>query len=385
MKRKLLLFKILILFFSTVLSITLIEQGFKLYAQNKKEQLDKKCQGFSIDKFADSRGYTNLHNFYKPYEQIRHCSVEFDYTYHIDKNGFRDYTNGTPTKDILAIGDSLTFGFGVKDNEAFPALLNAYNAGMWGNPFNYQFEAFKRDIELTKPKKVIWGIYPSHIITMMPKEWSDRCPGDWKYELGDSFFSSLKRETLQKVLPLWDKSYVAKYIMKTQNISRINLQDGDIYLHKDCYETKEILLYDVNLDRNHYTFDPEVNKSLYTDREAVYTQMQDYFTEAKKIADQNGTEIYFMFFPSRRQLRLMDGTEGLNKGGGSLLDPSLPSKQLTKIIVESGYPPSHIIDFADYFIKEKKYRQYFFVIDAHWNARGHQFVADIIRQRVNEK
>lgn len=85
--------------------------------------------------FGASRGYSLEHAQYEPSTEVRHCQNEFNYTYHINTKGLRQQNLYREHPKILAIGDSFTFGFGVSDTQTFPALLGAYNVGMWGNPF----------------------------------------------------------------------------------------------------------------------------------------------------------------------------------------------------------------------------------------------------------
>jgi hypothetical protein len=89
------------------------------------------CPNWQVDDFARSRGFSLENAFYEPMSSIDHCQPELKYTYHIDQSGFRNSPLLRTNPTILAVGDSFTFGFGVKDEEAFPALVGAHNAGMW--------------------------------------------------------------------------------------------------------------------------------------------------------------------------------------------------------------------------------------------------------------
>jgi lysophospholipase L1-like esterase len=55
---------------------------------------------------------------------VRHATAEFDVAIRINAAGFRDATPATAAdRPIVMLGDSLTFGWGVEERDAFPALL----------------------------------------------------------------------------------------------------------------------------------------------------------------------------------------------------------------------------------------------------------------------
>jgi len=382
---KILIFKLLFICASIILSIGLVEGAMRIYADSEKKDLDSRCKDFNPTKFLESISYSQVHYHYKPFDNVVHCNSEFNYTYHIDKNGFRNYKTGQKKKDILAIGDSFTFGFGVKDEEAFPALLNAYNAGMWGNPFNFQFEAFKRDTALTKPSIVLWGIYPAHIISMMPHEWSEICPGDARYLSDNSISNQIMRKLLEKfILPIWNSSAIAQFIMKHEAINKISIEGDALLVRTDCYLTKEILIYDKNLVNNTYTFDKNANKTLLKDRDDIYKKVKRYFTEAKRISDEENIKVYFLLFPSKLYLNLKDGGLVIHQKDAKI-DADLSIKMMRKIIIEDGYKEENIIDLAKFFLREGNWREYYLPIDAHWNAKGQKFVADVIKSHLNHE
>jgi hypothetical protein len=368
--RKITISKCILVFCSVIFSLLFIDLCFRIYLGVLANQVTNKCPNFDQKHFGFSRAFSLDYGFYMPGDVVNHCGLEWDYTYHIDQNGFR-FHNGI-SQNILAIGDSFTFGFGVEDDQAFPALLHAYNAGMWGNPFDVQYAAFKRDVAGVKPQIVTWGIYPSHIVTMMPHEWSTRCPGDAQYP--NTIFTQIYTFLLSN-------TGIGKYVMKNQHILRFEATSDGILKYMDCYSTKEVLLYDKNLANNKYTCDPEVNKTFQPDRDAVYNKIEQYFTDAKKLAETNNIKVYFLVIPSRMDLRLKDGSYKVSYPGSDL-DPDLPLNTLTEIITKAGFDKGDIIDLADYFMKSGDWKKYYFKQDAHWTALGHKFVAKIIADKI---
>lgn len=370
---KLTIFKIIVIVFSITVTLGAVELVAKTYLRTADNVLKTTCKNYDSTKLVNSISFSQIYYHYPPLEQVHHCALDFDYTYQINDNGLRVSKDASSSaRKILAVGDSFTFGFGVKDEEAFPALIKAQNSGMWGNPFNYQIESFKRNVELFKPDVVVWGIYPPHVITMMPKEWSDRCPGDTNY----------RGTGLSIINTLANKTSIGKYIMKQLHIKKVTAEANKLIVLKDCYQTKEVLLYDTNLLNNRYTSNPKVNKTFATDRDAVYKLIKKYFIEAKQIADSHGTKVFFVIIPSKLNLKLKDGSYSVNYPN-SLIDPDLPTQIISAQITESGFDQSSIINLGEYFSQYPDWSKYYFKTDAHWNKLGHQKVADIVKKIID--
>lgn len=94
---------------------------------------------------------------------------DFDAVHHTDGHGFRNAWPWPKTADIVTLGDSLTFGYGVEDADTWPAIidralphLRVVNLGLIGaSPEQYVrvYETFGAPLE---PKVVIVGIYPDN-------------------------------------------------------------------------------------------------------------------------------------------------------------------------------------------------------------------------------
>jgi hypothetical protein len=174
-----------------------------------------------------------------------------------------------------------------------------------GNPFDIQYKAFKRGVDYVGPDIIVWGIYPPHIVTMMPGEWSKNIPGNRILFSPESYFS----KTIMRLLPfhrVGDSSLI-KLLFKLKNVKEILFDGTDLVLHLDGYQTKEIILFDKNLAVTAYTDSESINRSLAKDRDVVMRQIQGYFESAKFIADTKKFKVLFVIIPSRLSLRLRDG------------------------------------------------------------------------------
>lgn len=379
-KKKLSYFALII--FSTIFSVILAEKGASLWTSSLSGK--DICSAFSINDFATSRGFSLANAFYKPNEAVIHCNNEYNYTYHIDQVGLRSHLKYREIPKILAIGDSFTFGFGVEDEQAFPALLGAYNAGMWGNPFDVQYQSFLRNVDLLKPDVVIWGIYPPHIITMFDGSWNKNCPGDMSYPIHNPALLYLL-----KLLPLQtiNKSALVKILFKPFDIWSVSLDKGNFVVRKNCYETKEILLFDENIGSTSYTSNKKVNLAYKNQLLKVTRKMSKYFNEAKRIADKKGIKIIFLNIPSRLYLNLNSNKKDLKYSySGASIVPARPRDIVKNAVIKGGFKPSDFLDLGEFLLAEQdNWKEYYFTIDAHWNAHGHQFVAQIIHNFLVDK
>ena len=217
---------------------------------------------------------------------------------------------------------------------------------------------------------------------MMPSDWSTRCPGDNIYISGGSKISIFLRNFIKKhLISATEESYFIKYFVNKLNINEIKIEDYGIRVYKNCYSTKEILLYDRNLANNEYTDDKLINQSFLPDRDNVYKQIYSYLVEAKKLSIKHKIDIYFAIAPSRLSLAMIE-KKYKSSFKSAEIDPRLPDRTLTDLIVQAGFTTNNVINLVDEFSRTKHWRDYYYVEDAHWNAKGHEFVANVLKNKL---
>ncbi len=104
-----------------------------------------------------------------PERERRHTSAEWSVDVDINQEGLRDYPGPRPPgTNVLAIGDSFTFGWGVELEDAFPSVLerhlksariNVVKAGMPGTGTTDQLEWLRRHGDRYDPRLVLLGFY----------------------------------------------------------------------------------------------------------------------------------------------------------------------------------------------------------------------------------
>lgn len=108
---------------------------------------------------------------HRPSSTLRHAGLpEFDVLYNIDSNGSRLVPGARSGPEMLVLGGSFTFGYGVADHDAFPALLQKFfpetrvvNLGCmaWGTV--HAWINLNRALDQTvKPMMVIYGFIDHH-------------------------------------------------------------------------------------------------------------------------------------------------------------------------------------------------------------------------------
>lgn len=338
------------------------------------------CLNYTSEALASSGSFSSKFFHYPPNSVVRHCDVEFDYKYSINKNGLRNGSSDV-NSEILAIGDSFTFGFGVADDETFPSLLHANNAGLWGNSYQAQLESFKRNVELLKPRVVIWSIYPPHFITMMRGQWSENSPGDIYISLNNELLISAVRFLNKKIIL---NSNLVKLIFKTLDIESLQENNNSVIIKRYATNKKEAILYDSNLGKTTYTNNPLVNESFKSDFDSTNSKIVSIFKEVKKIADQKGIEIYFYLIPSRLNLMALNGELKNQHYQGYDFNPRKMEDTFEDDLLISGFRKQQIFRLSN--LEEFKgngWEKYYFKIDAHWNSAGHQIIAKHIKLNLN--
>ena len=180
------------------------------------------------------------------------------------------------------------------------------------------------------------------------------------------------------------ESSLGDLIFKSLNIWKVGLEKDNLILRRNCYETKEVLLFDKNIGSTLYTNDKKVNKTYKTELSKVLNKMEFYFRDAKLVADQKGIKIIFLFIPSRLYLQINDGDNNLqDRYENGLISAEYPRHIVENTIINAGFDSSSILDLSIPFLAEPDWRNKYFKVDAHWNKEGHEFVAKEILTFLN--
>ncbi|HET6468640.1 MAG TPA: SGNH/GDSL hydrolase family protein [Geminicoccaceae bacterium] len=215
-----LLVNLVLLGASLLLAVGAVEAAFRLFPQLATEEVALRMHWREVQ---DARGPASeratvpdpkIGFLYRPnYRgEIRRNELGFGYT--TDANGFRNPTPVEPPADIVILGDSMAFGYGVEDDQTWSALLararpelSIVNLGMIGaGPQQYQriYERFGAPL---RPRLVLFTLFPgndvfdANLFDRWRREGGGRTFAEWRYESPD--------RGLRGLLESWlDGSYV---------------------------------------------------------------------------------------------------------------------------------------------------------------------------------
>ncbi len=285
---------------------------------------------------------------------------------------------------ILFVGDSYTFGLGVKEENTFSSvvkkLLNqkikdkgfeTLNAGVPATGPGYDYLFIKNTGLSLKPDVIIVGFYMQNDIPdMISHHWNKD-----KYGLPTKIVSKSVHVEQGKLLPINTPLKYSVPILKHSHLFSL-LTDllpteytdptirNDEATKQDLIITPETCLYKYNC----HTLD-ELKK----DTKKVYLEM-------KKLADKNNIKFIVVHIPAPYQI-----TPKSNLFTFNIPIPLLPK--------EKNYPYDEFNSFfkknnIDYIDPRKELREYkedlYYLRDNHFNAAGHKAIAKIISDNLIE-
>jgi len=164
---------------------------------------------------------------------VRQGEVRFSYS--TDRDGFRNAGPETDSADLVAVGDSWTFGFGVDDSVAWPRLvadslrpLRVRNLGLIASGPGQYTRVLERFGLPLHPRVVLYGLFPGNDLD--DQEAFDR----WEREGARGNFAEWRTYGARgRSQPLWERSYLFvaveegwKYRHQRFAGTTIRLEDG---------------------------------------------------------------------------------------------------------------------------------------------------------------
>ncbi|MGD0090731.1 MAG: hypothetical protein ABSE73_12495 [Planctomycetota bacterium] len=298
--------------------------------------------------------FGRAHNFslgfacYPPNITVPVCTSEFQTFNQTDNLGYVGV--GKPkaeARPLLVFGDSFAYGYGVNAAEAIAAQLDAYNAGLWGTSFPLHARALERVAGVFKPKRALWILYPPHLITVCKNKWRARGVVD-----------PVDHPCLAWGIGLYNRTRLSLAIMSATGWG----------FNRDDYFTLEWSLYD--------PADTLVDSG--------FDAFEQAAADVAKVARRANIQIIPVFIPSKAQLALaLDGKRPVLLHRSAALDPSLAVRRMQEILARQGIGPECHIDVLELFRSGSlPWREAYFPIDAHLNAKGSRAVAQFLAEKL---
>ena len=306
---------------------------------------------------------------HKPNNPLIIAGKDFRAVHQTGEHGFRNVSSSPERADIVALGDSLTFGYGVEDDQAWPALLahdlqlnHVINLGLIGaGPQQYLrvYETF--GVQL-RPRILLVGLFIGNDFwdADLFDRWL-RSGVDGNYMVWRDFGRPQRilgrRAALQwKSYLLARESYLLNLVHEVWRIGKsrplpesmlLPLSDGtQLRLFPGDFENKTM---GAKLDRHEFRL------------------VIDALQRLHMLATEQGTHTLIVFQPSKEEVHL------------PLLGelPSNPAHLLRQALEEHGI---ECLDLTPIFRERAEAgAQLFFEVDGHPNTRGYALIAEGIR------
>ncbi len=308
--------------------------------------------------------YANVINLTK-------STKEFSYTINTNENGFRDSHEKEKQEGVvrvIGLGDSMTFGNTVEQNETYLYRLEEELNQFWDKE-GYKVEVInlgaggfgtkEEEIALEKyglgyePDLVLVGFYIN----------------DFKDSLNYE-----KREPSEKSVfrVIFSKSRFANWVYWNIKISpagsRIINKLGLNIDQQDEYEFEMALL-----DKERYDKDARLKESI----GYVFSS----FKKIKKICDENGAKLVVVYVPSDYQIypERLEKIKEIRGMGNIQLDVDYAQKVLAGFFEKEGI---EFADFSDEFRNEKDKTELYWYYDRHLNKNGYRHLAGLIFEKL---
>jgi hypothetical protein len=315
----------------------------------------------------------------KPNATAHFVALDFDTEVTINSFGLRD-KNRTLEKDnntyrILILGDSFTYGFGVNNNESYPAVLEellnkpdsdtelefeVWNAGFASGYTEDTFYLYLREVGLQfHPDMIIVGLYVENDVLDFLKN---------SYVFDDT--GKLSRITS-------DFYHVEEGMLRRMDTAETSSTEKVVFFIK-----KVFLRYSRAYSYFHHIFTTMLGKennpifdNEYSDLiEENFAKTKYYLEQIKGLSDQNNITFAIILLPGKiSDDELWESY--LRKNPQSARDK--PEKILLSYCQQMNIT---CLDLWPYFINSTEGDKYYFEHDAHWSKEGNQKGAEIIHK-----
>jgi len=349
---------------SLVLSLVLAEGLLRLFPSVLSAGLQKELQTVPEDLGVSHPYIGHLH---KPNNTGVIWSGDFRAVHHTDNHGFRNAWPWPERAEIVAVGDSLTFGYGVEDDQAWPAILDealpqmpVVNLGLIGAGTQQYLRVYETFGIPLHPQVLLVGFFAGNDFTDagLFERWLESGVGGnymvWR-DFGRHTRSSLRSPIGSIRGLLRTNSYVYNLLRYGRNVYRRWLSSEPKVLR---FEDGTQLHLTPTLLMSHTT-------GAQPDHPEFGLVLRDLQT-LHSIAKENGTHVLIVFQPAKEEIYMPFVGEVAPDPGGPL-----------RAALEDLDIP--YLDLAESFRQQAAAgERLFFTADGHPNARGYALIAETV-------
>jgi lysophospholipase L1-like esterase len=283
----------------------------------------------------------------------------FAFTYTTDEHGFRNPSPWPERAEIVVLGDSMAFSYGVKDEEAWTALLAAdlpgtriVNLGLIGAAPQQHLRIYEKFGQALRPNLVLLCLFPGNDLSDAGRfeEWLQAgSPGnydEWRHNAGQD----ARRMSLRNQL---DRSYLATFL----SYARQNLGSRFSGQTIDFPDGSRLQLVPAIYARN---------ESLAQPSHPSFRLVLDAVRGTQALAQETGSRFLVLLMPTKEEVYL------------PLVDEHPPpaTAPFAAQFEQDGLP---YLDLTPPFqATARQGERLFFEVDGHPNAAGYRLVAEVV-------
>jgi lysophospholipase L1-like esterase len=309
---------------------------------------------------------------YPPYARRTVERGEVRFTYTTDEHGFRNPSSWPNEAEIVAVGDSMTFGYGVDDEQAWPRLLqkrtgkSVVNLGLIGGAPQQYLRIYETFGVALRPKILILGLLPANDVADAQtfEDWLKAgAQGNydvWRFFRGKparkSYPSSCEICLLYKARDSLERS---SYLYTLWNEARKSFNSSQGY---DGTTMKfpngaRMIFTPAMLDRSTAGARPD---------QPIFHRVINTIEQTHKLAQAHGTDLLIVLIPSKEEIYLPT----VGKPTPQPIEPFLPEFEKLQIPYLDLRP--HLQQLA------RQNEVLYFEVDGHPNAQGYAAIADAV-------
>jgi lysophospholipase L1-like esterase len=289
----------------------------------------------------------------------------FAFTFATDEHGFRNPSPWPERAEIVVLGDSMAFSYGVEDEQAWTALLAAdlpgtriINLGLIGAaPQQYQ-RIYEKFGQALRPSLALFCLFPCNDLPDAGRfdEWLQAgSPGnydEWRHGGGHD----AEQRTIRHQL---DRSYLATFL----RYARQNLGSRFSGRTLDFPDGSRLQLVPAIYARNETLAQPS---------HPSFRLVLDAVRRTRALAQETGSQFLVLLVPTKEEVYL------------PLVDEKPPpaTAPFATQFEQDGLP---YLDLTPYFqARARQGERLFFEVDGHPNAAGYRLVAEVVLDHLRD-
>jgi hypothetical protein len=307
---------------------------------------------------ASTRADPYLGFVYAPYAQSNLVQTSVRFGFRMDSHGFRNLGTWPARADVVAVGDSWVFSYGVNDDEAWPHQverslpgIRVINLGLAGLGPEQYTRAYERYGAPLHPKVLLYGIFPGN--DLLDTADFDR----WLQAGSPGNYNTWRTAGRMRQLdtPIIGRSYVALLLNESWKNRKARFASRTV-TWKDGTKLR--------LTGNLYLRDTKHARP----GDPVFEGAFDALEQARTLAGRYGTKVVVLLFPTKEEVYL------------PLLDQPVP-KPTAPFAAELARRGIDYIDFTGPFTAEARAgRSLYFELDPHPNQAGYTLIARTVSE-----